>query len=146
MTATVFDVVDALVVATTFVPVVARRQWHLLPAPLGLTFYHIGGRIILTQAYDPALSLAIAQTCVAVGFLFSAVLTNYGRLVGSIFLAMSMSGALTYITDTTPPLAGGLGLNLWNFQSLALHIVAVLIITGALRHASILRRRGADRL
>ena len=105
MNATPWDMLDAGLVALAFIAVIRTGKPELLWGPAGLALYHLGGRFIINDLPNPAMTLAAAQTFVAIGFLFSRVMSNYGRIIGSLFLLMSMSG-----------------------------IIAVLLIMGALRH------------
>lgn len=138
MTLTVFDVLDAAIIAAAFVCLATTGRWHLGWSVGALMMYHIIGRKLLTTD-DPALNLSVMQTIVAVGYLLSPVLSNYGRIIGTLFLAMSLSGIVAVLTGTVPPLGQGLHFNLWNIQSALLHLAAIVNIVGILRHGHLRR-------
>lgn len=140
MNATFFDIVDALLIACTFVPVVVRRDYRLLVAPIGLAGYHFIGRIIINYIDDPALLLSFVQTLVSVVLLFALIQINYRRIIATLFLFMSLSGIVATVFNVVPPIGQGLAFNLWNFQSLCLHIIAILIIAGTVKNGKVHRR------
>lgn len=145
MTLTVFDVLDAVLLAAAIAAVIASGRPRVLVWPVAaLAAYHILGRQVLTWP-DNALSLAALQTMAATGYLFSPILSNYGRMIASLFLAMSLAGVAATLTATVPPLGQGLGFNLWNFQSACLHMASLLTIAGVLRHGHLYGGNAARR-
>lgn len=145
MSLTLFDILDALLLAAAIVAVIMSGRPRVLVWPVAaLAAYHVLGRQVMTWP-DNALSLAALQTMAATGYLFSPILSNYGRMIASLFLAMSLSGIIATLTETVPPLGQGLGLNLWNFQSGCLHAAALLTIAGVMRHGHLYHGRAARR-
>lgn len=131
---TVFDMLDMALVAAVIVVAWAKQAKWALWAVASLLLYHVVGRWIAWHVAEPLPELALAQFAVALGYLFGPILSNYGRIVGSLFVVMSLSSLGGVIAGATPRLAGGLALDLWNVQSLCLHGIAITIVIGVLRH------------
>lgn len=144
---TAFDMIDACLVAAVIVTAIAYRAWWARWAIGGLALYHVLGRAIAWNLADPLAELALLQLGVAAGYLFGPLLSLYGRAVGTIFAVMSLSSLYASLDGSLPPLGEGLGFDLWNFQSVCLDAVAVLMILGVMRHYAIVRMAGpgADR-
>lgn len=137
---TVFDWIDLGVCLTVVAVAIAWKVKEAQWAVGGLLLYHVAGRIVVDGHFDPIISLATLQTTIAVGYLLSRYLSLYGVAVGCIFAIMSISSCLAWLTGMDAPYKQGLGFDLWNFQSLCLHAVAILIIVGIVRYDRIVGR------
>ena len=135
---TIFHHLDAIGVALALTVFFASRQWAVGWAVGSLLLFHLGGRYYLVNG--TLLDLAAMQTAMASGFLFGPFLTVYGRLVGTIYAVMSMASLAVYASGNVPPVGHGLGLNIWNFHSLCLHVIVGLTIIGTVRHGRIATR------
>jgi len=80
------------------------------------------------------------QLAVAAGYLLGPILSVYGRIVGVLFVAMSMSSVVAAAFGAVPKMAGGVAVDLWNFQSACLDLVAITTCIGIMRHGKL--RRG----
>ncbi len=144
---TVFDILDgglvAAVIATAFV---CRASWAIPPVA-GLVAYHAIGRWVAFQTADPLPLLAIMAFLTSLSFHFGAFFTIYARLIGTLFALISMSAAMGAWFGIVPQNGMGLALDVWNFQSLALGLIAILMIMGIVRHERLVARAGhADRV
>lgn len=140
---TVFDIIDVALVSGVIVAAIRLRAWWATWAVSALVLYHLFGRAVAWQVENPLPELALMQLAVAAGYLFGPILSNYGRIVGSLFVIMSLSSVTAGIAGELPPLAAGLGVDLWNFQSMCLHVVSITLIIGINRHERLAER---DRL
>ena len=136
---TPFDVVDAVLVALVVAVAVAHRAWWARWSIGGLVTYHLLGRIVAWQAPDPLPPLALMQLAVAVGYLLGPILSVYGRIVGVLFVAMSISSVFAAAVGVVPKMAGGIAFGLWNFQSACLDLVAITTCIGIARHGRLHR-------
>ena len=141
---TPFDVVDAVLVALVVAVAVAHRAWWARWSIGGLVTYHLLGRIVAWQAPDPLPPLALMQLAVAVGYLLGPILSVYGRIVGVLFVAMSMSSVFAAAIGVVPKMAGGIAVDIWNFQSACLDLVAITTCIGIVRHGQLRRGDLAD--
>ena len=137
---TPFDAIDAALVALVIAVAVAHRAWWARWSIGGLVTYHLLGRIVAWQMVDPLPSLALMQLAVAAGYLLGPILSVYGRAVGVLFVAMSMSSVIAAAFGIVPQMAGGIAIDLWNFQSACLDLVAITTCIGIIRHGKL--RRG----
>lgn len=128
---TIFDAMDFALVMGCFV---VASVWRIpYWAAGGLLVYHVVGRWIVFQVDDPYPPLSFAQWCVALGYLFSPILSNYGRIVGTLFILMSFSTLWVYAAGVPMTHFGGLQFDVWNFQSACLTLAAITIIVGTIR-------------
>lgn len=141
---TPFDVVDAVLVALVVAVAVAHRAWWARWSIGGLVTYHLLGRIVAWQAPDPLPPLALMQLAVAVGYLLGPILSVYGRIVGVLFVAMSISSVFAAAVGVVPKMAGGIAVDIWNFQSACLDLVAITTCIGIIRHGQLRRGDLAD--
>ena len=141
---TPFDVVDAVLVALVVAVAVAHRAWWARWSIGGLVTYHLLGRIVAWQAPDPLPPLALMQLAVAVGYLLGPILSVYGRIVGVLFVAMSISSVFAAAVGVVPKMAGGIAVDIWNFQSACLDLVAITTCIGIVRHGQLRRGDLAD--
>ncbi|MFP1634066.1 hypothetical protein ACLB6G_20240 [Zhengella sp. ZM62] len=141
---TMFDNLDAAVVAAVAVIWVMSRQWQLVWAVVALALYHLWGRWIVWNSADPALELAALATGIGWAFVFGPILSVYGRLIGSVFFTMAVVTAL-WSPFGIPLVGKGVGFNLWNFLSLCLYAASALTIMGVLSHARLSTARRARR-
>jgi hypothetical protein len=132
---TLFDAIDAAAVSLAVVVFFASKQWAVGWAVGSLLLFHLGGRHYL--ANGTLLDIAALQTAMAVGFLLGPFLTVYGRLVGTVYAVLSVISVMAYSTGWTVPTGQGIGINIWNIQSIGLHVIVWLTITGTLRHGRI---------
>lgn len=138
---TVFDLVDVAFIATICVLWLARGRAVLGWAVGGLIMYHAVARGLITTADHPLLALSMAQTAVAVGYLLSPILTNYGRMVGTLFCIMSMLSAAAVIVGHEPPIKAGLAWNVWNLNNALLMLAQAVIAVGIVRHGTLVSSR-----
>lgn len=141
---TPFDIVDAALVALVVAVAAAHRAWWARWSIGGLVTYHLLGRIVAWQAPDPLPPLALMQLAVAVGYLLGPILSVYGRIVGVLFIAMSMSSVFAAAVGVVPKMAGGIAVDIWNFQSACLDLVAITTCIGIIRHGQLRRGDLAD--
>lgn len=134
---TIFDNLDAVVVATVATIWIASRQWRLVWAVVALALYHVWGRWIVWHSEQPALELAALASVIGWAFVVGPILSTYGRLIGSVFFSMAIITALWSGLWGVPKTGGGLGFDLWNVLSFLLYVAAALTIMGVLRHAQL---------
>lgn len=130
-----FDVIDALFVAACATAWYRSRLPFLGWAVLGLAMLHLMGRYIITNHPEPLLSLGLLYTGAALCYLVSPILSNYGRLIGTVLACMGMvSFGHEAFAVPIPAQDGGLGFDLWNALSVGLHVVAGLTLAGIWRY------------
>lgn len=142
---TVFDAIDAALLGAVAVVAACRRAHWAATAVAALFAYHLLGRWIAWREADPLPVLGVMQGAVAFGYLVSPLLSNYGRIIGSLFVAMSLSSLIGAMAGIVPQNGQGLGVDLWNFQSACLDAVAVIMIIGMIRRDRLAPRHGPFR-
>lgn len=135
---TIFDVMDFTLVMGCFAVASIWRVPSAYWAAGGLLLYHVGGRWIVFQMTDPLPLLALGQWGVALGYLLSPVLSNYGRVVGTLFVLMSFSTLAAVAAGMQVTHFGGMQLDLWNFQSACLTLAAITIMAGTIRRGALI--------
>lgn len=139
---TAFDLIDGGMVSAVILTALAKRAHWAIPPVAGLALYHALGRWVAFQTDDPLPVLMVMQTLTTASFHFGLFLTTYGRLIGSLFALIGLSSAAGAWFGIVPQNSQGLALDLWNFQSAALHVIAVLMIAGIIDHDRAVARSG----
>jgi hypothetical protein len=142
---TAFDWIDLFVCLAVVGVAIAWKRKEAQWAVGSFCLYHVFGRIVVDGHFDPVISLAMLQTIMAGGYLASRYLSLYGVAVGCIFALMSISSCYAWVMELDTTYKQGLGFDLWNFQSLCLHVIAVLIMAGTIRYDRVFRISAADR-
>lgn len=136
---TPFDYLDIAVVMTVIAVMMWRGAWSAQWGIWGIVAVHVAYRVILTFSTDPVLHLGVAFILTGIGFMFSRVLTVYGVIIASLLFTMSGACALTEFMGWSAPTDQGLGLDLHNFNSACLHVIAVTALIAVVRHERIAR-------
>ena len=139
---TIHDVIDALLCAFAVLAWYRSGREGIGWGVGGLIMTHLIGRLIITDFNEPVPMLAVGFSGMALAFLLAPLLSVYGRVIGSIFAAMSSACWVSAMAgNVSPPQDGGLALDLWNFLSLGLHLVGVTLIIGIIRHDALAAAR-----
>ena len=137
----VHDVFDAAVISAVVVFAWARRAWVARWAVAGLIVYHLIARAVAWADPSPWIELSVAQMLVALGYLFGPLLTVYGRVVGLIFVAVSISSAAAYMARAMPGGGDVIEPALFGAQAVAVTAAAAVIAAGVARHGRMVSRR-----
>ena len=132
-----FDYLDIAMVMTVIGVMMWRGSWSAQWGVWGICAVHIAYRIILTFSPDPVLHLGAAFILAGIGFMFSRVLTVYGVIIASLLFTMSGGCALTEFMGWPAPVDQGLGLDIHNFNSACLHVIAITAFVAVVRHERI---------
>lgn len=134
---TAFDYLDIAMVMAVIGTMMWRGAWAAQWGIWAIVVVHVAYRVILTFSPDPVMHLGMAFLLVGIGFLFSHILTIYGTVVASLLFVMSGACALTEFMGWPAPTDQGLGLDLHNFNSACLHVIAITALIAVLRHERI---------
>ena len=138
---TIHDYIDVALVAAACVAWWRSRQPEAGGAVVGLILTHLIGRQVMAVSDDPLPILAVGFTGVAMAYLLSPLLTDFGKVVGTIYAIMGSMCFASVAVGHNPAIGQGIGFNVWNALSVMLHITAVMVIVGVNDYARIRRAR-----